>query len=339
MQNAECTVQNDGGRPDSLRNAFCIFFKIVFRNEVLKMKANWIQTVSLLLCLILLAVTLRQNQELQQQQGRLESELRDLRMTMSEELRSISGNVEQAMEEANCSVADYTLEPQEISRERQALLAEVTVSLKEWYPDTQVMLAAEIGEQRSELPMESDGSGSFAAQLAIPLENSCEIALRVHISGGGMTRQEELGIWSDLVMLLPLQNTGSGWEGPYYQDGTMRSDFTIFLEGRDGKTVSVHDPHFLVYKNGELVQRIPAVCDPNYDASETAYTVDTQGNRWHLDCEIGDAIDIRFRCEDEYGLGYDFLFANWLAEGETAAGYNGAEYQSGSASVNFYWPE
>lgn len=304
------------------------------------MKANWIHTVSLLLCLILLAVTLRQNRELQQQQNRLESELRELRVTMTEELRGISSNVEQAVEEVNRSVADYTLEPKEISGESQALLAEVSVSLKEWYADTQVVLTAEIGEQQVTLPMDPTGDGRFAVPVALPLgETSYEIALAAQISGNGVTRQEDLGVWSDIAMLLPLRNTGSGWDGPEYRDGTMSSHFTIFLEGRDGTPGVIRNPHFTVYQNGELMQTIPAVPDPNYNASDSAYTVDTQGNRWHLNCEIGDAIDIRFRCEDEYGLGYDFLLANWAAEGETAAGYNGAGFQSGSSPLNLYWPE
>ena len=56
-------------------------------------------------------------------------------------------------------------------------------------------------------------------------------------------------------------------------------------------------------------------------------------------CDVGDVIEIRFRCEDEFGLGYDFLFQTWVAEGETADNQASAGGQSGSSLLELYWPE
>jgi hypothetical protein len=65
--------------------------------------------------------------------------------------------------------------------------------------------------------------------------------------------------------------------------------------------------------------------------------VATQGHLWQLECAAEDVIDIRFRCRDEYGLGYDFLFATWSADPENVYGQTGAEFQSGSSEVELFW--
>ena len=55
---------------------------------------------------------------------------------------------------------------------------------------------------------------------------------------------------------------------------------------------------------------------------------------------MGDNIDIRFRCEDEYGLGYDFLFANWVALEETENNTQSAGANYGTnKSLILYWSE
>lgn len=304
------------------------------------MKQNWIHTLSLILCLVLLVLILGQNQKMKQRHEQLESEIHQLRMMLSDEIRSLSSTIERQLEDEQRIIEDYTLQPKEISRDDHALLADMSITLKEWFPDTQVTLFAKIGDAQTELTMETDKNGTFTAQIAIPLEELQEIGLTAQISGGGRTRQETAGSWSDISMLLPLRNTGSGWDGPSYHDGILSSSFAIYIGGREGMPGPVKNPRFQVYRNGELVQTIPAVIDPYSTSSDSVpYTVDSQGNRWHLNCEPGDTIDIRFLCEDEYGLGYDFLFANWLAERESSGSYSGAEFQSGNNSLQLYWPE
>ena len=60
---------------------------------------------------------------------------------------------------------------------------------------------------------------------------------------------------------------------------------------------------------------------------------------WSVACEVGDVIEVRFRCEDEFGLGYDFLFQTWVAEGETADNQASAGGQDGSVPLELYCPE
>lgn len=304
------------------------------------MKQNWIQLLSLILCLLVLVLMLGQNRKLEQRHEELENQVHDLHRMLSDEILSISSQMEQALEESNRLVANYTLNPQGIDQESHALLADVTVSLKEWYADTQLTLSARICDRLFTVPMEATEDGSFAVRLSLPLEEAGEISLSVQISGGSVTRREELGAWSDISMLLPLRSSGGGWDGPEYLDGTASSSFTIFIDGRSGMPGPIQNPRFTVYRNGDLVQTIPAVIDPYSEGTDSiAFTVDTEGRRWHLKCDIGDSIDIRFCCEDEYGLGYDFLFMSYAVDEEANPNYNGTTYQSGTSPLTLYWPE
>jgi hypothetical protein len=300
------------------------------------MKQNWLQVLSLVLCLVLLFLVLRQNWQIKQQYSQLESELYQLRTELSDELQNVSFGIRQELEETERLIADYTLQPSGISKEDHTLLADVSVSLKEWYFDTQVTLTAECGDTGTSLTADTDGAGTYTAQIAIPLDGTDEVLLSAHISGGGMTRQEAISSWSDISMLLPLQYSGSSWDGPNYVNGTLSSNFTMDIRGRDGTPGLIKEPRFLVYRNGELAQTIPAVLDPYSDSSYwSGYTTASQGYRWQLECDPGDTIDIRFLCQDEYGLGYDFLFTTWIAGDDNS----GATFQSGSYPLYLFWPE
>ena len=116
-------------------------------------------------------------------------------------------------------------------------------------------------------------------------------------------------------------------------------------EDQDGPA-SVQNPEFYIYKNGELEQtlqaiagfpedniRIAAGLEPQVhtESNEITYSV---GDKWSIECETGDVIDIHFICYDEYGLGYDFFLQSWKAESETSdnngaggvtSGYNNSE--------------
>ena len=148
--------------------------------------------------------------------------------------------------------------------------------------------------------------------------------------------------YSDFSMLLPLQTGGGGWDGPVYQDGILSSQFHITIEGRDNQRPGViENPEFRIYRNGELVQTFGAVIDPSAGSgSGVCYTVDAEDYRWSLECDEGDTIKIRFLCQDEFGLGYDWLFANWTPDdGEMQRDQASAGAVSGLADLKLIWPE
>lgn len=306
------------------------------------MKKNWMQIVTLCLCGVLLVVTIAQGKPLNEIQRQMDDRLDNLRDNVEREIRNISNDIEHELEEADKVVAEYVLEPQGIDKETRSLQATAAVTLKEWYDDTEIVLLAKVGGNELSLPMKSDGNGSYTSQISLPLEGNNEVFLDALVSGGGLTKKETLGGWGDISMLLPLQNSGGGWGGPEYHDGVMSSQFhiTLRMSNRTSTPAPVQNPQFLTYRNGELVQTQNAVEDPYAGASDgRCYTVDTENYEWNVVCEVGDVIEVRFRCEDEFGLGYDFLFQTWVAEGETADNQASAGGQDGSVPLELYWPE
>ena len=298
------------------------------------------QIVTIFLCGILLAVTMVQGQQLKDLQQQMNNQMTQLRRDTEYEIQNISNAIRRELEEANRVVAEYALEPKGIDKESRALRAVASVTLKEWYEDTEVTLLARLGENQISLPMTSDGKGNYTGQISLSLEENCEVLLDVLVTGGGLTKKETLGAWGEISMMLPLRNSGGGWSGPEYMGGVMSSQFHITVDGQDEKPAPVRNPQFLTYRNGELVQTQKAIEDPFSSSSKgRCYTVDTENYEWSVACDVGDVIEIRFRCEDEYGLGYDFLFQSWVAEGDLADSPVGSGVQGGSSQVILYWPE
>ena len=303
------------------------------------MKKNWIQLVTFCLCGILLAVTIIQGKQLGEFRQQMNDQMESLRSSVEYEIRAISNNLEQELEKANQVVEEYKLEPTGITKETHSLLATASVTLKEWREDTEITLLARIGEEEVSVPMTSDGNGLYSCPLSLPLEGNYEVFLEALVAGGGLTKKESLGAWGAVSMLLPLQNSGGGWDGPEYRDGVMSSQFHINIWGRSEMPLPVQNPQFLTFRNGELVQTQDAVEDPRTGGGDgCCYTVDTENYVWSVPYDVGDVIEVRFRCEDEYGLGYDFLFQTWVAEGETAEHQAGAGAQYGSSLLELYWP-
>ena len=304
------------------------------------MKKNWMQILTLCLCGVLLVVTIAQGKQLSEFQRKMENQMDHLRSDVEHEIQYISNDIERELEEANRIVAEYALEPQGIDKATRSLQAEASVTLKEWYEDTQIVLLARVGDEELSLPTTTDGNGSFSSQLSLPLDGNYEVFLDALVTGGGLTKKENLSAWGEIAMMLTLRNSGGGWSGPEYREGVMCSQFNITIEGQNAVPGPIQNPQFLTYKNGELVLTQDAVQDPYTSGTNAVcYTVDTENYDWSVECDAGDVIEVRFRCEDEFGLGYDFLFQTWVAEGETAENQASGGVQSGSALLELYWPE
>ena len=294
------------------------------------------------LCVILLVVIVAQGKKLDELSEQIDGKVAGLHYELQGELSNISNIVRSELEELDKIVLSSELQPMGIDKEEKKLLANATVNLKEWYEDTEVTLYVTIGNEKIPVTMTSDGSGKFSTVVELPCEVDAKniIELDALVSGGKLTRKESLGAWGDISMLLPLRSDGSSWSGPTYKDGVMSSQFSISMASQRGTPAEIIHPEFWIYKNGEIVQKIEAVQDTYYSSDGKNYTVNTDNNLWSIDCKVGDNIDIRFRCEDEYGLGYDFSFANWIALEETADNTQSAGASQGSnKSLVLYWPE
>lgn len=306
------------------------------------MKKDFWSIITAVLCVVLLFVVIAQGKRLDGLSQKIDGKVDSLRYELQGEISNISNIVRSELEELDRIVLRSELKPMGIDKDNKKLLANAVVNLKEWREDTEVTLYVTIGSEKLPVAMTSDGNGGFSATVALPCEVDAKniIELEALVSGGDMTRKESLGAWGDISMLLPLRSDGGGWSGPTYKNGVMSSQFNISMAGQSQTSAVVNNPEFWIYKNGEFVQKYEAVQTTYYSSDGRNYTVNTENNLWSIDCKVGDNIDIRFRCEDEYGLGYDFLFANWVALEETEDNTQSASASQGvSKSLVLYWPE
>ena len=327
------------------------------------MKNHWMQYLSCTLCAVLLIIIIVQGKKLDAYQTQINNQMESLQRSVDEDIQNIRYYIDSQLENTDRLVRSYELIPSGIDTNSHCLNAEVSISLKEWYDDTDVELIAAINQQNITVAMIGDETGVFRGQISLPVESSTPVFMSTQIAGGGMTRTEDLGGWSDVSMLLPLQNSGSGWSGPDYRGGVMRSQFSITIRGFHGELLkfyeeqgvpaSVQNPEFHIYRNGELEQTLPAIAgaqedniriasglEPEFHAesSEITYSV---GDEWSIECKTGDVIDIHFVCQDKYGLGYDFFFTSWTVPGETPDDFSasGTASESGSSDVlRLFWP-
>ena len=309
------------------------------------MEKKWITYLPLLLCAVLLVMVLRQGAQLREYHEQIDSKIQFLHHELNSQYHSINqiyDNMEAYVEEAQRVIKAYDLQPSGVDTVNRTLNADFTIELKEWHTDTRVMLLASVNGTQSNLPMTNNGAGIFSVPLPLPLDsvNNFLVQLSATVTGGGLTRQEELGSWSELSMLLPLSLRGGGWSKPTYLNGMIQSDFHVHIDGQGHQTAPVYEPMFHIYKNGELAQTLNAVIDPNSSSSSGInFTTDTENYVWCLPCSIGDVIEIRFLCQDEYGLGYDFLFQTWTAAVTPENQTGGAGIEAATQDLTLFWPE
>lgn len=160
------------------------------------------------------------------------------------------------------------------------------------------------------------------------------------ISNEDVTKEESIGAWSDISMLLPLQMNGGGWSGPDYENGRMGSRFNVSIKGQHSDSVDIKNPEFWIYKNGSIVQQLDAIQSTEAYSDGKDYVIDSDNTYWSIECAEEDTIEIHFRCEDEFGLGYDFLFQKWIAVIDTNADSDNAIAPLDTEKMlELYWPE
>ena len=305
------------------------------------MKKNWISIVSLVLNVVLLVSVIglaakleRTEENLRGWIGHVEGEVQDSR-------ESVVSRVESLLENTEKQVAEFSVEPVGVDADNRALEVSLRLNLRRWSADTTVTVVGTVGMDVLREVLSADADGSYSGTVSLPVESGTEIRLTAVITTGGVTTREKLGDWGEISMLLPLQAGGGGWDGPVYRHGALSSQFHITIDGRDNqKPGTIENPEFRIYRNGELVQTFGAVIDPTAGSSSGfCYTVDTEDYRWSLECDEGDVIGIRFLCQDEFGLGYDWLFANWTPEGEIPENHAAAGVVSGLGDLKLIWPE
>ena len=269
------------------------------------MKKNWFQILSLALNVALLIALLVTRGELMNTQTILKSNLDGIAYRLSDVDDRIT-NLSAKQREQTESLSDFSLEPTGLDPESHTLQADMSITLRRWTADTEVALAVTQNGRTTEQPMSGNG-GVFTALVSLPVEDTGEVSFAANITAGGQTSREEVTSYSDLAMLLPLTNDGSGYGDPTYRGGSLQLQYDLGIRKQYGTEVIA--PVFQVLKNGETVQTLPAkISESTFsgDPDVVYYTPASENGGIAVSCQPKDTIELHLLCRDSFGLSYDF---------------------------------
>lgn len=262
------------------------------------MKRNWLQTATLVLCAVLLAVTLEQKQE-----------ITDLRVQAAEEHQAaeeLAGRLEetdaalQSLRESQRPVSVSFANPVVNTKDR-TLTVDVVAELpgKEEYSFG--IGLCRVGEpyrmawKRESLSRREDGT--YAGTVSFPVEPGMGLELRLE--------DDTVLFSSDSISeLLPLQLEygGTSWHYSSEEQIFYQCDWGVGLTDPAGNEVRAQDGEFRVYRNEALVftgRQMPDNINVEVEGEPFSYSIS-------LDCVPGDRMRLCYACTDDFGLRYEF---------------------------------
>ena len=269
------------------------------------MKEKRFQNLSLALNAVLLIALFTIRAELVDKQTILKSKLDDIAYRLSDMDDRIT-NLSAKQREQTEDLSDFSFEPTGLDPESHTLQADMSITLRRWTADTEVTLLVTRNGQTTEQSMSGSG-GVFTAPVSLPVEDTGEVSFAANITAGGQTSREEVTSYSDLAMLLPLTNDGSGYGDPTYRGGSLQLQYDVGIRKQYG--TEVIDPVFQVLKNGETVQTLPVKISESTVSSDpdvVYYTPASDDGNIEVSCQPKDTIELHLLCRDSFGLSYDF---------------------------------
>lgn len=269
------------------------------------MKKNWFQILSLALNVVLLIALLMTRTELADTQNNLKNQLDSVAcwlMDVQDQITDLSVRQREQTED----LSDFSFEPTGLDPESHTLQADMSITLRRWTADTEVTLLVTQSGRITEQPMSGSG-GVFTTPVSLPVEDTGEVSFAANITAGGQTSREEVTSYSDLAMLLPLTNDGSGYGDPTYRGGSLQLQYDLGVRKQYGTEVIA--PVFQVLKNGETVQTLPVKISESTVSSDpdvVYYTPASENGGIVVSCQPKDTIELHLLCRDSFGLSYDF---------------------------------
>ena len=274
------------------------------------MKKNWFQILSLALNVMLLIALLVTRTEFVDTQTILKSNLDGIAYRLSDMDDQIT-NLSAKQREQTEDLSDFSFEPTGLDPESHMLQADMSITLCRWTADTEVTLLVTQSGRITEQPMSGSG-GVFTTPVSLPVEDTGEVSFAANITAGGQTSREEVTSYSDLAMLLPLTNDGSGYGDPTYRGGSLQLQYDLGIRKQYGTEVVA--PVFQVLKNGETVQTLPVKISESTASSDpdvVYYTPASDDGNIEVSCQPKDTIEIHLLCRDSFGLSYDFTVCTY----------------------------
>ncbi len=274
------------------------------------MKKNWFQILSLALNVMLLIALLVTRTEFVDTQTILKSNLDGIAYRLSDMDDRIT-NLSAKQREQTEDLSDFSFEPTGLDPESHTLQADMSITLRRWTADTEVTLLVTQSGRITEQPMSGSG-GVFTAPVSLPVEDTGEVSFAANITAGGQTSREEVTSYSDLAMLLPLTNDGSGYGDPTYRGGSLQLQYDLGVRKQYGTEVVA--PVFQVLKNGETVQTLPVKISESTVSSDpdvVYYTPASENGGIAVSCQPEDTVELHLLCRDSFGLSYDFTVCTY----------------------------
>ena len=274
------------------------------------MKKNWFQILSLSLNVALLIALLVTRAELVDTRTILKSNLDGIAYRLSDMDDRIT-NLSAKQREQTEDLSDFSFEPTGLDPESHTLQADMSITLRRWTADTEVTLLVTQSGRTTEQSMTGAG-GVFTAPVSLPVEQTGEVSFAANITTGGQTSREEVTSYSDLAMLLPLTNDGSGYGDPTYRGGSLQLQYDLGIRKQYGTEVVA--PVFQVLKNGETVQTLPVKISESTVSSDpdvVYYTPASDDGNIEVSCQPKDTIELHLLCRDSFGLSYDFTVCTY----------------------------
>ena len=274
------------------------------------MKEKRFQNLSLALNAVLLIALFTIRAELADTQNSLKNQLDSVAwrlMDVQDQITDLSVRQREQTED----LSDFSFEPTGLDPESHTLQADMSITLRRWTADTAVTLLITQNGQTAELPMTGNG-GVFTAPVNLPVEQTGEVSFAANITAGGQTSREEVTSYSDLAMLLPLTNDGSGYGDPTYRGGSFQLQYDLGIRKQYG--TEVIDPVFQVLKNGETVQTLPVKISESTVSSDpdvVYYTPASENGGIAVSCQPEDTVELHLLCRDSFGLSYDFTVCTY----------------------------
>ena len=274
------------------------------------MKEKRFQNLSLALNVVLLIALFATRAELADTQNSLKNQLDSVAwrlMDVQDQITDLSVRQREQTED----LSDFSFEPTGLDPESHTLQADMSITLRRWTADTEVTLVVTQNGQTTELPMSGSG-GVFTAPVNLPVEQTGEVSFAANITEGGQTSREEVTSYSDLAMLLPLTNDGSGYGDPTYRGGSLQLQYDLGVRKQYGTEVVA--PVFQVLKNGETVQTLPVKISESTVSSDpdvVYYTPASENGGIAVSCQPEDTVELHLLCRDSFGLSYDFTVCTY----------------------------
>ena len=274
------------------------------------MKEKRFQNLSLALNAVLLIALFTIRAELADTQNSLKNQLDSVAwrlMDVQDQITDLSVRQREQTED----LSDFSFEPTGLDPESHTLQADMSITLRRWTADTEVTLLVTQSGRITEQPMSGSG-GVFTTPVSLPVEDTGEVSFAANITTGGQTSREEVTSYSDLAMLLPLTNDGSGYGDPTYRGGSLQLQYDLGIRKQYGTEVVA--PVFQVLKNGETVQTLPVKISESTVSSDpdvVYYTPASEEGGFAVSCQPEDTVELHLLCRDSFGLSYDFTVCTY----------------------------